>query len=107
MVSEQEKKLTRNCMAIALEAGAQKVRVVLYKSSMDLVATLNGEMDKVTACQDRSLIISIFADGRFGAFSTNRLEDAALRKFIGDAVQTTRLLAPDPCWDLPAPDRLA
>ena len=105
MVSELEKTLTRTCMAMALEAGADKVRVTLSKSSMDLVATLDGEVDKVTACQDRSLEICIFADGRYGAFSTNRLEEAALRKFVGDAVQTTRMLAPDPCRDLPAPER--
>ena len=105
MVSELEKTLTRSCMAMALEAGADKVRVTLSKSSMDLVATLDGEVDKVTACQDRSLEICIFADGRYGAFSTNRLEEAALRKFVGDAVQTTRMLAPDPCRDLPAAER--
>ena len=105
MVSELEKTLTRSCMAMALEAGADKVRVTLSKSSMDLVATLDGEVDKVTACQDRSLEICIFADGRYGAFSTNRLEEAALRKFVCDAVQTTRMLAPDSCRDLPAPER--
>ncbi|MBQ3711275.1 MAG: TldD/PmbA family protein [Bacteroidales bacterium] len=105
MVSEQEKRLTRSCMEMALEAGAQKVRVTLSKSSMDLVATLDGEVDKVTACQDRNLEICIFADGRYGAFSTNRLEEAALRRFVGDAVQTTRMLAPDPCRDLPSPER--
>lgn len=105
MVSELEKTLTRSCMAMALEAGADKVRVTLSKSSMDLVATLDGKVDKVTACQDRSLEICIFADGRYGAFSTNRLEEAALRKFVGDAVQTTRMLAPDSCRDLPAQER--
>ena len=105
MVSEQEKRLTRSCMEMALEAGAQKVRVTLSKSSMDLVATLDGEVDKVTACQDRNLEICLFADGRYGAFSTNRLEEAALRRFVGDAVQTTRMLAPDPCRDLPSPER--
>lgn len=105
MVSELEKTLTRSCLAMAIEAGAQKVRVTLSKNCMDLVATLDGEVDKVTACQDRNLEICIFADGRYGAFSTNRLEEAALRKFVEDAVQTTRMLAPDPCRDLPSPER--
>ena len=102
-----EKKLTRDCLQMALDAGAQKARVNLAGSRMDLVATLNGEIDKVTACLDRSLEISIFADGRFGAFSTNRLEEKALRKFVSDAVQTVKMLAPDPCRDLPSPDRQA
>ena len=102
-----EKKLTRSCLQMALEAGAQKARVNLAGSRMDLVATLNGEIDKVTACMDRSLEISIFADGRFGAFSTNRLEEESLRRFVSDAVQTVKMLAPDPCRDLPSPDRKA
>ncbi|MCR5760115.1 MAG: TldD/PmbA family protein [Bacteroidales bacterium] len=105
MLSRFEKDITRRCMAMALEAGAQKVRVNLSGSAMDLVASLDGGVDKVTACLDRSLEISIFADGRFGAFSTNRLDEESLRKFISEAVRTVRMLAPDPCRDLPSPER--
>lgn len=105
MLGENEKMLTKNCLSMALEAGAQKARVSLAKSSMDLVATLNGEIDKVTACMDRSLEIGIFADGRYGSFSTNRLDEGALRKFVSEAVQTVKMLSPDPCRDLPRPER--
>ena len=105
MLSSFEKQITRRALDLALEAGAQKARVTLSKSVMDLVATLDGAVDKVTACLDRSLEICIFADGRFGSFSTNRLEEEALRKFIAEAVQTVRMLAPDPCRDLPRPER--
>ncbi len=106
MLSQEEKTLTLKCLDIARECGAQKARVSFNKNRMDMVATLNGEVDKVTACLDRSLEISLFADGRFGSFSTNRIGEDALREFISRAVGTVRMLAPDPCRDLPAPERL-
>jgi len=105
MLTENEKDLCREALRMTLEAGAQKARVTLSRSSMDLVATLDGEVDKVTACMDRSMEIAVFADGRFGTFSTNRLEPAALQAFITRAVDTVRMLAPDPARDLPSPSR--
>ncbi len=105
MLSAEEKGLAKECLRTALEAGAQKARVSLSKSNMNLVSTLNAEVDKISSCMDRSMEISIFADGRFGSFSTNKLETGSLRSFIGNAVQTVRMLAPDPCRDLPDRDR--
>lgn len=107
MLSQEEKTLARQCLEMALECGAQKARVSFNKSSMDMVTTLNGEVDKVTACLDSSLEICLFVDGRFGSFSTNRTERDALRGFISRAVRTVRMLAPDQCRDLPAPERVA
>ena len=105
MLTDNEKDICRKALRMALEAGAQKARVTLAQSSMDLVATLDGEVDKVTACMDRSMEIALFADGRFGTFSTNRLEPSALKAFIARAVDTVRMLAPDPARDLPSPSR--
>ena len=105
MITSAEKALTRKCLAMAAEAGAQKARISLTKSSMNLVSTLNGEVDRVTSCQDRSLSIVLFCDGRYGSYSTNKLDEGDLRIFIRKAAEMTRLLAPDSCRDLPAPDR--
>ena len=62
-----------------------------------MVDTLDGEVDKITHSLDLSLSINLFVDGRYGSFSTNRLEEQDLRGFIRDAVAMTRLLAEDPC----------
>ena len=101
----EEKKLCREALALALNAGAQKARVSIARSNMDLVSTLNGEIDKLTSCFDRSMEIMLFVDGRFGSFSTNRLEMSALRTFIEKAVSSVRLLEEDPARDLPDPRR--
>ena len=106
-ISPEEMELARESMRYCLEAGASQVRVTLNKSMMDLFTILNGELDKVTHSGDRSLSFNIFADGRYGAFSTNRLEAGQLRDFVAEAVRTVRMLAPDPCRRLPDPARKA
>ena len=107
MLEKDEKILTRECLRMALEAGASKARASLSKNTMNIVATLDGEVDKVTSCLDRSITLNLFVDGRYGTFSTNKLDSDSLRSFIGRAVENTRMLAPDPCRDLPAPSRTA
>lgn len=105
VLSDAEVALAEKALEMAREAGASACRVTLSKSVLDLVGTLDGALDKVTRCLDRSLSIALFADGRYGSFSTNRIEENALREFIGKAVETLRMLAEDPCRSLPDPSR--
>jgi PmbA protein len=105
LISAEEAALTRSCMTFALDSGAEKVRITLSKSTMDLFATLNGSLDKVTHCLDRVLSICLFVDGRYGSFSINRLEEDELKSFIVKAIDRVRMMAQDPCRDLPSPSR--
>lgn len=105
MITEEERKLTGEALEMALKHGASKARITLAKSQEDLVATLNGEVDRVTRCLDRSMSIALFVDGRFGSFSTNKLEREALDSFMAKAVGTVRMLSPDGCRDLPDKER--
>lgn len=106
-LTENEILLAKECIALAKEAGAEKVRVTLNKSLMELFGMLDGELDKVTHALDRSLSVVLFVDGKSGAFSTNRLVKEDLKVFISKAVDTVRMLARDECRDLPAPERTA
>lgn len=101
MISQEELSLARECLDIARACGASACRVTLTKSTENLIATLDGQIDKVTRCADRSMSIAIFADGRFGSFSTNKLESEALRDFIGKATDTVRMLSADEFRRLP------
>ena len=95
------------CLRKALELGAQKARVTLNKSLMELFGTLNGELDKVSHCLDRSMNVCLFVDGRYGSFSTNRLVESELDDFLKKSVSTVRMLGEDACRDLPDPSRTA
>ena len=107
MLTDQEIALARASMEFALAHGAQKARVTLNKSLMELFGMLNGELDKVTHALDRSLQVALFVDGRFGSFSSNRLEEEGLQAFLLDAIDTVRTLQPDPARNLPDPARTA
>ena len=105
MLTDKELDFVREALQMARRQGAQKARATLSQSVEDLVATLDGEVDRVTHCADRSLSLALFVDGRFGSYSTNKLEPAALEAFIAKAVEATRMVAPDPFRDLPDPAR--
>lgn len=105
MITESEMGILKAVLAMAQKKGAQKAAVTLVKSREDLVATLNGEIDRVTHCEDMAVSITLYVDGRFGAFSTDKLDANSLDTFIGRSVEMVRLLAADSCRDLPDPSR--
>lgn len=105
MITQAEIQTAELCLELTRRHGAQQARVSISKSEEDLIATLNGEVDKVTHCADRSLSVALFVDGRFGSFSTNKLDPESLDVFIAKSVDIVRMLAPDPCRKLPEPER--
>ena len=107
LLTQEEMALARHCLAFAREQGADAVRITLTKSLMNLVGLLNGEVDKTAHALDRSLQLQLFVEGRFGSFSSNRLEKEGLEAFIREAIGTVKMLEADACRALPAPERLA
>lgn len=107
MIKEYEMKLARKCIGWAIEEGADAVRVSLGKSVTDACTILNGGLDKVTHSADRSVYLCLFAEGRYGTFSTNRLEEEELREFISKAIRMVVMLGEDKARSLPAMERVA
>lgn len=105
MITEHEINIARHCIETANALGASASRVSLSKSVMDGCTILNGGLDKVTHSADRSVYIHLFVDGRYGTFSTNRLEHKEIEDFIAKAVTMTRMLGEDSCRGLPDPER--
>ena len=106
-LDSKEIELAKYCLEFALREGAEKVRITLTKSLLNLVGVLNGEVDKVSHALDRSMQINLFVDGRYGTFSSNRMEKDGLEAFIREAISTVRMLEKDSFRDLPAPERQA
>ena len=59
--------------------------------------------ETIKEASTRNLRIELFVDGRYSAQSTSDLRPDALKRFIGDAVASTKLLAADPYRSLPDP----
>ena len=107
MINSYETDIARHCIAYAMEQGASAARVSLSKGSLDACTMLNGELDKVTHSADRSIYLYLFVDGRYGTFSTNRLEKDEVEEFIRNAVEMVRMLGQDECRRLPDVKRTA
>lgn len=107
MITIEERNIARHCIAYAMNNGADAVRVSLNKNVMDSCSMLNGELDKVSHSADRSIYMYLFVDGRYGTFSTNRLDEKELEDFISKAIVMVKMLGEDKCRQLPAVERTA
>lgn len=107
MITQNEINIARHCISYAMANGADAVRVSISDSTMDTRTMLNGVLDKVTHAADRSVYLYIFADKRYGTFSTNRLEKSDLEKFITQSIAMVRMLGEDQYRSLPDPSRVA
>ena len=71
----------------------------------DNINIRNGQIEKMLHASATSLAMNLLIDGRDGFFYTNNLQADALRRFIKNAAETTRLLEPDKARTLANPDR--
>jgi PmbA protein len=107
MIIANEIELARYCIEFAIKSGASAARLSLNKNVMDAYTVLNGEFDKVSHSADRSIYLYLYVDGRYGTFSTNRLEKKELEEFISQAIIMVRMLGEDQLRRLPDADRTA
>ena len=107
MLTEKEIQAARDCIRHAMANGADGARATLNKCVTDGCSMFNGSIDKVTHSADRSIYIYLFVDGRYGTFSTNRLDARELEDFIRKAIAMVRMLGEDRCRQLPAVERTA
>lgn len=106
-ISDAEREIADKSVQMALDAGASAVMVSLDKAKTEIYALLDGEIDNIRQTGDRSLTFNIYAEGKYGTFSTNRFEEESLRDFLCKAVETVRMLVADPFRGLPDKKDLA
>lgn len=105
MISDNNKKLAQWAMDFALKNGCQSAKVVLYASSNTSFDLRDAKMDKLQQASEGGMSISLYVDGRYGNFSTNRLDRKELETFIKNGIDSTRYLAKDEARVLPDPSR--
>ena len=105
MITQENKTLAHWAMDFARANGCQAVRLALYSNESSSFELLDGNMDRLQQAAESGLGISLFVDGRFGTYSTNRLRRDELDTFIENGIASTRCLSPDPARALPDPSR--
>lgn len=97
------KDIAQKALETALSCGASDCRVTLSESTQTSISYLNGKIEKLQESVSAALGIAVFTEGRYGAFSTNRLDPDELKPFLRRCIESCRLLAPDKCRTLPDP----
>ena len=105
MITNENKKLAQWAMEFALKNGCQASRVTIYNGSSSTFEIRDMKIDRLHQASENSFVIQIFVDGRFGSYSTNRLDKKELEKFIKDGITATRFLAEDKARTLPDAER--
>ena len=80
-------------------------KLVLMSNHEDNIIIRNGQIEKMLHASATSLALNLLIDGRDGFFYTNNLAPAALKQFIHNAIETTRMLEPDEARTLADPSR--
>ena len=95
--------IVETALQMAREAGATQARIALERSIENSATVLDNQLDKMLSSSGSTLFIQLYIDGCYGSFSTNRLDPDALRSFIRNAADSTRLMTRDECRRLPYP----
>lgn len=92
-------------MNYALKNGCQAAKLVLYSNSNASFELRDAKMDKLQQASESGLSISLYVDGKYGSYSTNRLDKKELESFIRNGIDSTRYLAEDEARVLPDSSR--
>lgn len=85
----------------ALRYGASDCRITMSESIQTSVSYLNGEIEKLQESSSAAMRIALFTEGRYGVFTTNRMDPDELRPFLRRCIDSCRLLEPDECRTMP------
>lgn len=101
LISDQHKNRAEWAMETSLQNGCSDARVSVTAVENNLFEYRNLQLDKLHQSSENKLYIEFFVDGRYGTFSTNRIDKSELESFIKQGVASTRFLAEDVCRQLP------
>jgi Predicted Zn-dependent proteases and their inactivated homologs len=105
MISQKHKELAQRMMEFALENGCSDARISIYSGDNSSFEYRDTQLDKLQQSVENSMEIELFTQNRYATYSTNRIEEKELKKFILNGIETTRYLAEDTHRQLPNPQR--
>jgi PmbA protein len=92
-------------MEYAIKNGADNVRISINSGSNSVFEYRDKNLDKLQQSSENRMEIELFMDGRYGSYSSNRMDKKNLFKFILSAIESTRCLDKDAARTLPEPSR--
>lgn len=106
MISTEKKQIAQWALDTAILNGCQQARISIITGQNNSFEYRNKQLDKLHQSSENKLYIELFVDGRYGSFSTNRIDKKdILETFIRDGIESTRYLEEEPCRQLPNASR--
>jgi len=105
MITSKHKDIARWALEYSIRSGCSACRVILTVANNNSIEYRNIQVDKLHQSSENKLYIEFFVDGRYGTFSTNRLNKVELENLILESISSARLLAEDPYRRLPDASR--
>ena len=105
MIEQKYKELAQHILRFAQQNGCLAVRVAMNTGTERSFEYRDEMLEKLQQAAENQLLVSLFVDGRYGTFSTNRMERKEVERFILNAIDSTRCLAEDRCRTLPQAER--
>lgn len=102
-MAETMQDLARRTAETARRLGSKDVAVKVSRGRDVTVEWRDGKVDRVQDSTSKRLSVRLFVDGRYSSSDTCDFRPDAIRKFLSDAIEATRLLDPDPDRCLPDP----
>ncbi len=97
--------LTKRAAQVATKAGASDARVFASRSRGVVVEWRDGKLDRIRESTTQGLHIELYVDGRYSGNATSDIREEAVKKYVENAVENTRYLAPDTYRRLPDPSK--
>lgn len=105
MITKQHKEIAQWAIDFALKNGCQSARVSVITANNNSFEYRDKQLDKLQQSSENKLYIELFTNGKYGSFSTNRIEKGGLETFIKEGIISTQYLAADTFRQLPDPTR--
>lgn len=105
MISLEYKKTAQWAMEYALQHGCQACRVVVDAGTECSFEYRDTQLEKLQQASQNKLRIELFVDGRYGVYSTNRMDKKEVESLIKNGIAATRYLAEDTARVLPDASR--
>jgi len=101
MIIKKHKELAQQMMDFARKNGCSAGRISINAGTETSFEYRDEQLEKLQQASENSFSIDLFVDGRYGTYSSNRMDKKELEKFIKNAIESTRYLAQDECRTLP------
>lgn len=91
----KEKEAAEMALNFLKKSGVDGARIVMGMGIVNSITAEKGDIESIMRSNDSSITAQIIINGRYGEYATNNLDHTELKDFLINAINNTKLIAPD------------